>query len=146
MQFWPIQQSHNALYHRLYRVGSEYKKAVQEQASNNFTIDDLRLLSCVVGAGGPHDQALGACALGSIEFDAGRSRWTFKDIGAAVSGEWHDTEAAAVDDLVRVQSMLFPAGLPVEDWFARKRARPESQVVPERRARRAAAVRVGFSA
>ena len=116
---------------KLHNTRKDYKKAIQEGDVCSFSIDDIRLLSCLVGAGGPHDQALGAGALGTIEFAAGRSRWTFEDIGTAVSGEWHDTEAAAVDDLVRVQSMLFPDGLPVEDWFDQTRRQNHLQRVKE---------------
>ena len=105
----------------------DHKKATD----SSFSIDDIRLLSCLVGAGGPHDQALGAGALGTIELAAGRSRWTFEAIGTAVFGEWHDTEAAAVDDLVRVQSMLFPDGLPAEDWFDQTRRQKHLQRVKE---------------
>ena len=73
---WPIRR--HALYMRLYNTRKDYKKAVQEGDVCSFSIDDIRLLSCLVGAGGPHDQALGAGALGTIEFAAGRSRWTFE--------------------------------------------------------------------
>ena len=118
---WPTQKNHRALYYKLYRVKADYKKAIGNKASNNFTIADLRLLSCVVGARGPIDQALGLNMLGGIETVAGRTRWTFKPLTTTVSGEWHDTEAAAVADLERVQSMLFPPDLPEEDWFDQKR-------------------------
>ena len=105
--------------------------ATQAGSFDSFSIGDIRLLSCLIGAGGPQDQALGPGALGAIELDAGRTRWTFKDIGTAVSGEWHDTEAAAVDDLFRVQSMLFPDGFPVEDWFDQTRRQKHLQRVKE---------------
>ena len=124
---WPIRR--HALYMKLNNTRKDYKKATQEGDVCSFSIDDIRLLSCLVGAAGPHDQALGAGALGTIEFAAGRSRWIFEDIGTAVSGEWHDTEAEAVDDLVRVQSMLFPDGLPVDDWFDQTRRQKQLQRV-----------------
>ena len=72
-------------------------------------------MSRLVGSGGLQDQALGDNALGAIETVQGRWRWTFKDIGSLVTGEFHDTEAAAVADLARVQSSLLPPGLPSED-------------------------------
>ena len=49
----------------LYRVRTDYKKAVAREIQNPFTIEDLRLLSRMVGSGGPRDQALGDGALGA---------------------------------------------------------------------------------
>ena len=120
---WPKSRDteNKALYHRLYRVRSEYTKAVRGEIDSPFSIADVHLLICLVGVEGPHDQALGKGALGAVESVAGRWRWTFKDISTSVTGELHDTEAAAIADLVRVQSMLFPADLPPADWFDPKR-------------------------
>ncbi len=109
MRLGRVQTKHNALYPRLYRVRREYKQAVLGEIENPFTIDDVRLLSCLVGSGGPRDQALGANALGAAECVTGRWRWTFKDITTQVFGDLHETEAAAAADLTRTQSMLFPS-------------------------------------
>ena len=105
---WPNKKRNNQFYQKWYRVRSEYQQAVRGEIDNPFTIDDLRLLTCLVGSGGPQDQALGENALGAIEHVNGRWRWTFKDISTSVVGEWHDTEAAAVADLAKIQSLLFP--------------------------------------
>ena len=77
---WPTKRNNRALHYRWYRVRSEYKQAVCGEIDNPFTIDDLRLLTCLVGSGGPQDQALGENALGAIEHVNGRWRWNFKDI------------------------------------------------------------------
>ena len=102
---------------KLYRVRTEYKKAIVAETDNHFTIDDVRLLSCLVSEDGPYDHALGTNALGATECLGDNWRWTFKDISTNVFGDWHDTEGAAVADLVRLQSMLFPPHLPPKDWF-----------------------------
>ena len=79
-----------------------------------FIIDDLRILTYFVGCGvgGPEDSVLGERMLGSIQHADSHWRWSFNDIGTDVHGDFHDTEAAAMDDLVNVQAQLFPAGWP----------------------------------
>ena len=97
--------------------------AIQGETENSFTLDDLRLLSCLVCIDGPTDQALGKDALGGLENQKGRWRWTFKPISSNVCGEWHDTEAAAATELSRLQTKLFPLDLPISEWFdARRRS------------------------
>ncbi|CAK0796442.1 unnamed protein product, partial [Prorocentrum cordatum] len=114
---WPIQRSNKGLYLRLYRLRTDYKKALAGEIQNPSTIEDLRLLSRIVGGGGPRDQALGDGALGAIEHVRGCWRWAFKDVGSDVVGAWHDAEAAAAVDLQTVQLLLFPPSLPAEVWF-----------------------------
>ena len=44
-------------------------------------------------------------------------RWTFGPLSTDVHGDFRDAEETAKKDLVRIQSMLFPEGLPAADWF-----------------------------
>ena len=62
---WPRQkrEEENALYQRLYKVRTAYKKAISGKAEPTFTIDDLCLFSCLPGSG-PEDHALGKGMLG----------------------------------------------------------------------------------
>ena len=114
---WPNRRKNKHLYQKLFRVRQDYESAMSGKTGHSFTMDDLRLLSCLVGKGGPSDQALGEHALGATEFFQGQWRWTFRHFSTPVVGVLHDTEASASSELVRVQSMLFPPDLPLEDWF-----------------------------
>lgn len=94
------------------------QEALEDPTNTPFTIDDLRVLTYFVGCGpgGPEDQALGEKMLGSIQHVDGSWRWTFENIGSDVHGDLHDNIAAA-DDLANMQAHLFPADLPLDDWF-----------------------------
>ena len=118
---WPNQKKNGPLYYKLYSLRKAYEKAIHSQATNSFTLEDLRLLACLVGSAGPTDQALGKDTLGALENNRGRWRWTFMSISTNVCGDWHDTEAAAVSDLQRLQTMIFQPDLPLSEWFDAKR-------------------------
>ena len=101
---WPTNKANKGLYLRLYRVRTDYKKALAGDIPNPFSIDDLRLLGRIVGGGGPSDQALGDGALGAVEHDDGCWRRTSPGIGPSVVGDWRDDDAAATAELSTIQS------------------------------------------
>ena len=75
---WPAKSKQSGLYQRWWRFRREYQQAVRGEIRNPFTMDDVRLMKCMKGSGGPRDTALGENALGATEHIDGRWRWTFK--------------------------------------------------------------------